>query len=121
MIEVKDISQATNNQVEKDYSKLISLEHRKKFAQFFTPFQLASLMADWLLGNQKLKTVLEPAFGLGIFTRALLSKKSNLSIKALILMKQFFPKQKRFSAIHQTLIYSWKIICSMIGTTNMMA
>lgn len=81
MIDVKDISQATNNQVEKDYSKRISLEHRKKFAQFFTPFQLASLMADWLLGNQKLKTVLEPAFGLGVFTRALLSKKSDLSIK----------------------------------------
>jgi adenine-specific DNA-methyltransferase len=81
MIDVKDISQTTNNQVEKNYSKKISLEHRKKFAQFFTPFQLASLMADWLLGNQKLKTVLEPAFGLGIFTRTLLSKKSNLSIK----------------------------------------
>src|SRR5690606_39628431 len=81
MIDVKNILQATNNQVEKNYSKIISLEHRKKFAQFFTPFQLASLMADWLLGNQELKTVLEPAFGLGIFTRALLSKKSDLSIK----------------------------------------
>lgn len=81
MIDVKDISQATDNQVEKGYSKLISLEHRKKFAQFFTPFQLASLMADWLLGNQNLKTVLEPAFGLGVFSRALLSKKSALLIK----------------------------------------
>lgn len=81
MIDVKDISQATNNQVEKDYSKIISLEHRKKFAQFFTPIQLASLMADWLLGNQELKTVLEPAFGLGVFTRALIDKKSDLSIK----------------------------------------
>ena len=81
MIDFKDISQATDNQVEKGYSKLISLEHRKKFAQFFTPFQLASLMADWLLGNQNLKTVLEPAFGLGVFSRALLSKKSDLSIK----------------------------------------
>ncbi len=81
MIYVKDISQATDNQVEKGYSKLISLEHRKKFAQFFTPFQLASLMADWLLGNQNLKTVLEPAFGLGVFSRALISKKSALSIK----------------------------------------
>lgn len=81
MIEVKEISQATNNQVERRYSKLISLEHRKRFAQFFTPFQLASLMADWLFGNQNLQTVLEPAFGLGVFTRALLSKKSGLSIK----------------------------------------
>src|SRR5690606_35616259 len=81
MIDVKNILQATNNRVEKNYSKIISLEHRKKFAQFFTPLQLASLMADWLLGKQELKTVLEPAFGLGIFTRALLSKKSDLSIK----------------------------------------
>ncbi len=81
MIDINNISQTTDNQVEKDYSKLISLEHRKKFAQFFTPFQLASLMADWLLGNQHLQTVLEPAFGLGVFSRALLSKKSDLSIK----------------------------------------
>ena len=62
MIDVKDISPATNNQVEKSYSKLNSLEHRKRFAQFFTPFQLASLMADWLFGNQTIQTVLEPAF-----------------------------------------------------------
>lgn len=81
MIEIKDISKATENQVEKGYSKITSLEHRKKFAQFFTPFQLASLMADWLLGNHNIKTVLEPAFGLGVFSRALLSKKSDLSIK----------------------------------------
>ena len=80
MIEVKDISQATDNQVEKRYSKLISLEHRKKFAQFFTPYQLASLMADWLLGNPNLITVLEPAFGLGVFSRALSSKKKDLLI-----------------------------------------
>lgn len=94
MIDVKDISQATDNQVEKSYSKLISLEHRKKFAQFFTPFQLASLMADWLLGNQNLKTVLEPAFGLGVFSRALLSKKSDLSIKGFDIDKTIFAEAK---------------------------
>jgi adenine-specific DNA-methyltransferase len=94
MIEVKDISQATNNQIEKDYSKLTSLEHRKKFAQFFTPFQLASLMADWLLGNQKLKTVLEPAFGLGVFSRALLSKKNDLSIKGFDIDEKIFAEAK---------------------------
>ena len=71
MIEVKDISQATDNQVEKRSSKKISLEHRKKFAQFFTPYELASLMADWLLGNPNLITVLEPAFGLGVFSRVI--------------------------------------------------
>jgi adenine-specific DNA-methyltransferase len=51
MIEVKGISQATNNQIEKDYSKLISLEHRKKFANFFIPFQLASLMAEEIFSD----------------------------------------------------------------------
>ncbi len=90
MIDVKNILQATSNQVEKDYSKIISLEHRKKFAQFFTPFQLASLIADWLLGNQKLKTVLDPAFGLGVFARALLSKKSDLSIKGFDIDEKIF-------------------------------
>ena len=35
----------TNNSIENDYSKSISIEHRKKFAQFFTPFPIADLMA----------------------------------------------------------------------------
>lgn len=94
MIEVKNISSATDNQVEKGYSKITSLEHRKKFAQFFTPFQLASIMADWLLGNQNLKTVLEPAFGLGVFSRALLSKKSDLSIKGFDIDDRIFTESK---------------------------
>jgi adenine-specific DNA-methyltransferase len=38
-------------------------------------------MADWLLGNQNLKTVLEPAFGLGVLSRAMLNKKPDLLIK----------------------------------------
>jgi adenine-specific DNA-methyltransferase len=94
MIDVKDISLATNNQVEKSYSKLISLEHRKRFAQFFTPFQLASIMADWLFGNQNMQTVLEPAFGLGVFSRALLSKKNDLSIKGFDIDEKIFAEAK---------------------------
>ena len=94
MIDLKDISLSTNNQVEKSYSKSISLEHRKKFAQFFTPFQLASLMTDWLLGNQNINTVLEPAFGLGVFYRALLSKKSELSIKGFDIDETIFAEAK---------------------------
>ncbi|MBF0209320.1 MAG: Eco57I restriction-modification methylase domain-containing protein [Desulfamplus sp.] len=70
-----------NNSIENDYSKLISVEHRKKFAQFFTPFTIANLMAKWIIGNNNLKTVLEPAFGLGIFSRILLSLNENLIIK----------------------------------------
>lgn len=66
---------------EYEYSKRINIEHRKAFAQFFTPEPIAAIMASWLLGNSRMKTVLEPAFGLGIFSRALLDKNNDLSIK----------------------------------------
>ena len=54
------------NEIEREYSKFTSIEHRKRFAQFFTPFPIADLMAKWLLVNEKIITVLEPAFGLEI-------------------------------------------------------
>jgi len=69
------------NSLEIAYTKQISLEHRKKFAQFFTPVSIAELLVKWLLGNENLQTVLEPAFGLGIFARTLLSKKNEVQIK----------------------------------------
>ena len=71
----------TGNSIEKKYCQTIPLEHRKRYAQFFTPSQIASIMADWLLGHQNLKTILEPAFGLGIFSRAILNKKADLTVK----------------------------------------
>lgn len=94
MIDTETLTLATNNEVEKKYSKSTPLEHRKKFAQFFTPFQLASVMADWLLGNVHLKTVLEPAFGLGIFSRALLSKKNDLRVKGFDIDERIFAEAK---------------------------
>lgn len=94
MIEVKDIFQAKDDQFEKDYSKAVALDHRKKFAQFFTPYKLASLMADWLLGNCNMTTVLEPAFGLGIFSRILLSRKPNLAVKGFDIDERIFAKAK---------------------------
>ncbi len=85
----------TNNSIENDYSKSISMEHRKKFAQFFTPFSIASLMAKWILGNNNLKTVLEPAFGLGIFSRAILSLKEDLYIKGFEVDATIYEKAKQ--------------------------
>jgi len=70
-----------DNSVERKYSKKISLEHRKKYAQFFTPYTVANLMAQWLLGNKRLKTILEPAFGLGVFSRALINQQNDIEIK----------------------------------------
>ena len=69
------------NEPEKEYSQYISIEHRKKFAQFFTPFPIAQFMSKWILGNKKLKTVLDPAFGLGVFARAIRQYNVNCNIK----------------------------------------
>ncbi|MCG3691829.1 HsdM family class I SAM-dependent methyltransferase [Aliarcobacter butzleri] len=69
------------NEPEKKYAQTISLEHRKRYAQFFTPFVVAKFMTNWILGNKELKTVLDPAFGLGIFARAIRQKNANCFIK----------------------------------------
>jgi adenine-specific DNA-methyltransferase len=70
-----------SSEIEADYSSITPIEHRKKFAQFFTPLPIADVMAQWLLGNEGLTTVLEPAFGLGIFSRTLLNYNDDLKIK----------------------------------------
>ena len=70
-----------SNEPEKEYSQQTSIEHRKKFAQFFTPFPVATFMAKWIVGNKNLKTVLDPAFGLGVFARAIREINTDCSIK----------------------------------------
>ena len=88
--------------IEFEYSKQVSLEHRKKFAQFFTPYSIAELMIKWLLGNENLQTVLEPAFGLGVFSRALLSQKNDIQIKGFEIDNLIFEKAKQeFSGIEK--------------------
>ncbi|MCK9205621.1 MAG: N-6 DNA methylase [Salinivirgaceae bacterium] len=85
-----------DNSIENDYTKSISLVHRKKFAQFFTPFPLADLMAKWILGNKDIKTVLEPAFGLGVFSRAILSYNENVEIKGFEVDTIIFENAKKY-------------------------
>ena len=67
--------------LEQTYSQKVGISHRKKFAQFFTPEEVAAVMVDWVFKNPTLKKVLEPAFGLGVFSRLLLAKNPNLEIK----------------------------------------
>lgn len=81
-----------NYSIEEDYASSVSIVHRKKFAQFFTPLPIAELMAKWILGNDNLKTVLEPAFGLGIFSRTILSLKKDVSIKGFEIDSTIFDK-----------------------------
>ena len=85
-----------DNSIENDYSKSISIEHRKNFAQFFTPFSIADLMAKWILGNDKLKTILEPAMGLGVFSRAILNYKKNVEIKGFEVDKTIFENATQY-------------------------
>lgn len=93
---VETTEHIVNNSIESDYSKSISLEHRKKFAQFFTPFSIANAMAKWILGNKQLKTVLEPAFGLGVFSRAILSQNREINIKGFEVDETIFGNAKEY-------------------------
>lgn len=42
------------------------LHHRKDYGQFFTPIPVARLMVKWVMKDNP-ETVLDPAFGLGVF------------------------------------------------------
>lgn len=101
------------NTPEYKYSNKITKEHRKQFAQFFTPERIADLMADWLLGGDKLNCVLEPAFGLGVFTRSLMKKQSNAKIVAYeidnVILDEaigLFEKNEKIEFKHQDYIFS---------------
>lgn len=39
--------------IENEYIKRIKLEHRKKYAQFFTPEGISDFMASWILDGLK--------------------------------------------------------------------
>lgn len=101
-------------EIEKEYSASTSMEHRKKFAQFFTPQAIADLMSKWLLGHHDLKRVLEPAFGLGVFARSLLIHKADLLVKGFdvdpniysVAKKCFEERNVNVSIVLQDYIYS---------------
>jgi adenine-specific DNA-methyltransferase len=60
-----------------DYVTNTLIEHRKKYAQFFTPYKIAKFMCGWVYHNLSKKNdviVLEPAIGLGIFSRILINE-----------------------------------------------
>lgn len=53
------------------------------------------LMAKWVLGNKDLRTILEPAFGLGVFSRAILNYKGDISIKGFEVDVTIYEKAKQ--------------------------
>ena len=57
------------NEIEKNYIDKISIEHRKKYGQFYTIDEISSFMMEWIL-EKKPSTIYDPAFGMGSFYRA---------------------------------------------------
>lgn len=91
------------NSIEQEYLNATSSQHRKKFAQFFTPPEIADFMAKWLLGNPNLETVLEPAYGLGIFSRVLITHKSDLHIKGFEVDSVIFAQATALFSSHKNI------------------
>lgn len=50
-----------------EYTDEVGLDHRKRFAQFFTPPPIARFMVEWALSGSSRASVHDPAFGLGSF------------------------------------------------------
>lgn len=66
---------------EAQYNREVALEHRRRFAQVFTPPKLADLMADWAMGRSP-RHLLDPALGTGVLTAACLNIDSELDVTA---------------------------------------
>jgi adenine-specific DNA-methyltransferase len=89
------------------YRAAVPLEHRKRLGQFFTPFPIATLMAEWI-GAIHPKTILDPAVGPGVFPRILLEKCANAQLtcldidpSALNAAQIALPKKGKLSFIEQ--------------------
>lgn len=77
--------------LEQKYILSVPLEHRKKYAQFFTPECIAAFMCQWVMEGKHKKSILEPAYGLGVFSR-LLMKYDNISVDAFEIDPRIFSK-----------------------------
>ena len=75
--------------LEQKYISSTSLDHRKKYAQFFTPEKIAEFMCQWVLQGKQKTHVLEPAYGLGIFSR-ILTQNTTLPVDAYEIDGQIF-------------------------------
>lgn len=72
---------AAGSSLEQAYSAITPLEHRRRYAQFFTPPKIATLMAEWAVLPDT-ETLLDPAAGLGALIRAAHARKPNLQVTA---------------------------------------
>lgn len=99
--------------LEASYSKKVSIAHRKRFAQFFTPEKVAEVMVEWVIKGRTLNEVLEPAFGLGIFSRLILNQGFNIKVKGFDIdpiiieeARQLFDKYPNVSILKEDFLFN---------------
>jgi len=97
---------------ESDYIASTELSHRKKYAQFFTPESIADFMARWVLEGGNVKSVLEPAFGLGIFTRSMLKTSTKIDVTAYDIDEHIIDEAKSNMALPHVSIINQDYITS---------
>lgn len=97
---------------ESDYIASTELSHRKKYAQFFTPESIADFMARWVLEGGNVKSVLEPAFGLGIFTRSMLKTSTKIDVTAYDIDERIIDEAKSNMALPHVSIINQDYITS---------
>ena len=79
-VQAPDLS---SNELELEYSANSDIAYRRKLGQFFTPYSVASFMAQWLNRCQSAEPrILDPCAGLGVFERALCSVDPVFAAKA---------------------------------------
>lgn len=61
------------------YTKQVGINHRKQVGQFFTPQEIAQIMVNWIMESNP-KTILDPAFGLGVFGQEVHKKNETLLV-----------------------------------------
>lgn len=76
-----------DNELEENYSVKKDVDYKRALGQFFTPFDIAVFMSEWILKFRCSNIrVLDPAAGLGVFARSLNylndSKMKDISITA---------------------------------------
>jgi len=71
-----------SDSAEARYAAQVSLAHRRRWAQFFTPPAIADLMADWLARGEP-RDVLDPAVGAGVLVRKILARRPSVAVTAI--------------------------------------
>jgi type I restriction-modification system DNA methylase subunit len=66
---------------EEKYVSLVDNARRKEFGQFFTPPNVAALMAEWIAAIEP-SSILDPALGTGILTRSALEAAPTAQVRA---------------------------------------